>query len=147
MMEIWNRAQPLQGFIGGILIGASCALMLVLLGRIAGVSGLLARAMQLTLPRKHDTIAVFFILGLPLGALVIDQTHGPIEIIYPNGDLFLILAGLLVGFGARLGSGCTSGHGVCGISRLSPRSLLATIVFMVSGFITVALMRSVGLAS
>ena len=71
----------------------------------------------------------------------------PIEIIYPNEDLILILAGLLVGFGARLGSGCTSGHGVCGLSRLSLRSIFATGIFMLSGFATVALMRGLGLSS
>jgi len=147
MIEIWNRAQPLQGFTGGIMIGAACALMLILLGRIAGVSGLLARALQLTRPRTLDFLAIVFVLGIPLGALIIDQITGPIEVIYPNDDLILIFAGLLVGLGARLGSGCTSGHGVCGLSRLSTRSLLATAVFMLSGFATVAFLHSLGLSS
>ena len=127
------------------MIGAACALMLILLGRIAGVSGLLARALQLTRPRTLDFLAIVFVLGIPLGALIIDQITGPIEVIYPNDDLILIFAGLLVGFGARLGSGCTSGHGVCGLSRLSTRSLLATAVFMLSGFATVAFLHSLGL--
>lgn len=147
MIEIWNRAQPLQGLTGGMMIGAACALMLVLLGRIAGVSGLLARALKLTYPPALDLLALVFILGLPLGALFIDQIIGSVEVIYPNEDLILILAGLLVGFGARLGSGCTSGHGVCGLLRLSLRSIFATGIFMLSGFATVALMRSFGLSS
>lgn len=107
MIEIWNRAQPLQGFIGGAMIGAACALMLLLLGRIAGISGLLARACQLTRPPSLDLLAIVFILGLPLGAFIIDLIIKPVEVIYPNNDLILVLAGLLVGFGARLGSGCT----------------------------------------
>lgn len=147
MIEIWNRAQPLQGFIGGAMIGAACALMLLLLGRIAGISGLLARACQLTRPPSLDLLAIVFILGLPLGAFIIDLIIKPVEVIYPNNDLILVLAGLLVGFGARLGSGCTSGHGVCGVSRLSPRSLFATGIFMLSGIVTVAFMRKLGIAS
>ncbi len=147
MIEIWNRAQPLQGFIGGAMIGAACALMLLLLGRIAGVSGLLARACQLTRPPTLDLLAIAFIFGLPLGAFIIDLIIKPVEVIYPNNNLILVLAGLLVGFGARLGSGCTSGHGVCGVSRLSPRSLFATGIFMLSGIVTVAFMHKFGIAS
>ncbi|MGI9231650.1 MAG: YeeE/YedE family protein, partial [Methylocystis sp.] len=94
-----------------------------------------------------DLLALVFILGLPLGGLFINQIIGSVEVIYPNEDLILISAGLLVGFGARLGSGCTSGHGVCGLSRLSLRSIFATGIFMLSGFATVALMRSLGLSS
>ncbi len=147
MIEIWNRAQPLQGFIGGAMIGAACTLMLLLLGRIAGISGLLARACQLTRPPTFDLLAIAFIFGLPLGAFIIDLIIKPVEVIYPNNNLILVLAGLLVGFGARLGSGCTSGHGVCGVSRLSPRSLFATGIFMLSGIVTVAFMHKFGIAS
>ena len=84
-------------------------------------------------------------LGLPLGALIVGIVSGGVTAIYPASPVTLIIAGLLVGFGTRLGSGCTSGHGVCGLSRLSPRSMLATVVFMASGFATVGLMRAGGL--
>ncbi|MBN8810604.1 MAG: YeeE/YedE family protein [Sphingomonas sp.] len=87
-------------------------------------------------------IATAFILGLPLGALIV-SLRGAIDASFPGPSL-LVVAGLLVGFGTRLGSGCTSGHGVCGVSRLSLRSVLATALFMASGFATVAIMRLAG---
>jgi uncharacterized membrane protein YedE/YeeE len=106
---------PIEGLIGGALIGTAAAIMLLGLGRIAGVSGMAARATGIA-----DT-------GVPRGIAI----------------AFVI--GLLVGFGTRLGSGCTSGHGVCGMSRLSRRSIIATAMFMASGFVTVGLMRLGGL--
>lgn len=135
-------AQPVEGLIGGLMIGVAAAIMLLGLGRIAGVSGLAARAIGLADSGAPRGIATAFILGLPLGALTV-SLRGAIDASFPGPSL-LVVAGLLVGFGTRLGSGCTSGHGVCGVSRLSLRSVLATALFMASGFATVAIMRLAG---
>ncbi len=139
------EAMPLQGLAGGLMIGLSAAIMLLMLGRIAGVSGLAARATGLSASGAPRSIAVAFILGLPLGAWLISQAAGPVVTRFPDSPWPLLIGGLLVGYGTRLGSGCTSGHGVCGMSRLSPRSLAATALFMASGFVTVALLRMGGL--
>ena len=93
----------------------------------------------------YEAIAIAFVLGLPIGALLIDRLYAPVTGEFSSGLGTLIAAGLLVGYGTRLGSGCTSGHGVCGLSRLSRRSILATVLFMSSGFLTVGLMRLAGL--
>lgn len=132
---------PLQGLIGGLLIGLSAAIMLLGLGRIAGVSGLTARATGIADSGAPRGLAIAFVLGLPLGALAVTVVTGGVETQFPASALQLAVAGLLVGFGTRLGSGCTSGHGVCGMSRLSRRSIAATAIFMGSGFATVAAMR------
>ena len=124
MLAAFPHAMPLEGLIGGLMIGVAAAVMLLGLGRIAGVSGLAARATGIA-----DS-------GAP---------RGRIETRFPPSVISLVIGGLLVGYGTRLGSGCTSGHGVCGMSRLSPRSLIATAIFMASGFVTVALMRAGGL--
>lgn len=137
-------AAPLPGLIGGMLIGLAAALMLLGAGRIAGVSGIAARAFGLTdgsLPRAG---AWAFIAGLPLGALAVTSlTAAPAPTF--AGPVTLAIAGLIVGIGTRLGSGCTSGHGVCGMSRLSQRSLVATATFMVTGFATVAAMNALAI--
>ena len=145
MLPGFPDAMPLQGLAGGLLIGLSAAIMLLALGRIAGVSGLAARATGLTASGAPRGIAVAFILGLPLGALLISVISGGVQTTFPVSPWPLLIGGLLVGFGTRLGSGCTSGHGVCGMSRLSPRSLFATAMFMAAGFVTVALLRVGGL--
>ena len=145
MREVFVHAMPVQGLIGGLMIGTAAAIMLLGLGRIAGVSGLAARATGITTEGAPRTIATAFIIGLPLGAALIALTLGPVEARFEQGILTLVIGGLLVGFGTRLGSGCTSGHGVCGMSRLSPRSLVATAVFMMMGFATVAIMNAAGL--
>ena len=132
---------PVEGFIGGLLIGLAAAIMLLGLGRIAGVSGLAARATGIADTGAPRGIAVAFVIGLPLGAFLIATFAGGVATKFPVSIWPLIIGGLLVGFGTRLGSGCTSGHGVCGMSRLSPRSLVATALFMASGFVTVALLR------
>ena len=132
---------PVEGFIGGLLIGLAAAIMLLGLGRIAGVSGLAARATGIADTGAPRGIALAFVIGLPLGAFLIATLAGGVTTKFPVSIWPLIIGGLLVGFGTRLGSGCTSGHGVCGMSRLSPRSLVATALFMASGFITVALLR------
>lgn len=134
-------AQPVDGFGGGLLIGLAAAIMLLGLGRIAGVSGLAARATGIADSGPPRAVAIAFVLGLPLGSLLVGSLTGGVTVHYPPSYTVLIVGGLLVGFGTRLGSGCTSGHGVCGLSRLSPRSIVATALFMVSGFATVALMR------
>ena len=134
-------AAPLPGLIGGLMIGLAAAIMLLGAGRIAGVSGIAARAFGLaesSLPRAG---AWAFVIGLPLGALLVtSQTATPAPAFAGTGTL--VIAGLIVGIGTRLGSGCTSGHGVCGMSRLSQRSLVATATFMITGFATVALMNA-----
>lgn len=138
-------AQPFEGFVGGVMIGTAAAIMLLGLGRIAGVSGLAARAAGIADSGAPRSVAVAFVAGLPLGALILAMLAGTVETHFPASAAPLIIGGLLVGFGTRLGSGCTSGHGVCGISRLSPRSLLATALFMGSGFATVGVMRAGGM--
>ena len=145
MIAAFPNAMPVQGLIGGLMIGLAAAIMLLGLGRIAGISGLAARAMGLADTGAPRSVAIAFVVGLPLGALIVSQTTGGIAVSFPASPLPLIIGGLLVGYGTRLGSGCTSGHGVCGLSRLSPRSTLATVVFMASGFATVAALRVGGL--
>jgi len=144
MIAAFPHAMPLEGFTGGLLIGLAAAIMLIGLGRIAGVSGLAARASGLADAGAPQAVALAFVLGLPLGALVIAVLCGGVKTSFPASIWPLVLGGLLVGYGTRLGSGCTSGHGVCGLSRLSPRSMLATGLFMGSGFVTVGLLRAGG---
>jgi uncharacterized protein len=136
-------AAPLAGLGGGVLIGVAAALMLLGAGRIAGVSGIAARAFGLASSSMPRSGAWAFLIGLPLGALVVARMTGAAA---PNfaGPVTLVIAGLIVGIGTRLGSGCTSGHGVCGMSRLSQRSLVATATFMATGFATVAAMNALG---
>ncbi len=129
---------------GGLLIGLAAAIMLLGLGRIAGVSGMAARATGIADSGAPRNVAIAFVVGLPLGALLIAQTVGAVNVSFPASIWPLIIGGLLVGYGTRLGSGCTSGHGVCGLSRLSPRSMVATGMFMASGFVTVGLLRAGG---
>lgn len=142
-LPVFPYAQPLHGLAGGILIGLASALMLIGAGRIAGVSGIAARATGIGSGSMSLSSAWTFLAGLPLGAaaaalaLGVRQTHfAPLPT--------LVVAGLLVGFGTRLGSGCTSGHGVCGVSRLSQRSLVATATFMAAGIVTVLALRLTG---
>ncbi|WP_373474101.1 YeeE/YedE family protein [Sphingorhabdus lacus] len=145
MISAFPNAMPVEGFIGGVLIGLAAATMLLGLGRIAGVSGMAARATGIADSGAPRNIAIAFIIGLPLGAFLVSRLFGEVHVSFPTSLLPLIAGGLLVGFGTRLGSGCTSGHGVCGLSRLSPRSMVATALFMASGFATVAAMRFGGL--
>lgn len=144
MLAAFPHAMPLEGLIGGLMIGVAAAVMLLGLGRIAGVSGLAARATGIADGGTPRGIAIAFVVGLPLGALIISTILGGVETRFPSSIIPLVIGGLLVGYGTRLGSGCTSGHGVCGMSRLSPRSLIATAIFIGSGFVTVALMRAGG---
>ncbi|NPD70082.1 YeeE/YedE family protein [Lichenicola cladoniae] len=138
---------PLQGLIGGAMIGLASALMLLGLGRIAGVSGMAARASGLAADGAPWSWAMAFVVGLPLGAALIAAIVGPVETHLPGSPAILAVGGLVVGFGTRLGNGCTSGHGVCGVSRRSLRSIVATAVFMIAGIATVALMHLLGVAA
>lgn len=144
MLTMFPEAQPVEGLIGGLLIGVSSALMLLGAGRIAGISGLASRAIGLSRTGTPWSMAALFIAGLLLGAFLFQALTGPIEAHYAPSALAVIAAGLLTGFGTRLGSGCTSGHGVCGMSRLSPRSLIATVTFIASGMATVAIVNALG---
>ena len=129
--------------IGGILIGLSASLLLLLKGRVFGVSGILAGVIC---PKPNDTSwRVAALLGLISAGLLLNF-FSPALLVGQTSDsnLRYVLAGLLVGFGTQLGSGCTSGHGVCGISRLSPRSIIATLTFILVGMLMVAVIRSVG---
>ena len=137
------EAAPLQGLIGGVLIGTAAALMLLGAGRIAGVSGILARGTGIAEGDMAQTSAWAFLVGLPLGAWATRLTTDWEPAVFANWPV-LIGAGLLVGFGTRMGSGCTSGHGVCGVSRLSPRSIVATATFLGSGIATVLVMSLIG---
>ena len=143
-LDAFPDAAPMAGLAGGILIGLAAALMLLGLGRIAGISGLAARATGISAGGMDRGGAIAFIVGLPLGALVVSLLTGGLEASFAD-PVTLAVAGLLVGVGTRLGSGCTSGHGVCGVSRLSRRSLIATITFMAAGIGTVAAMNALGL--
>lgn len=137
----WYAFTPWSALAGGVMIGLAAGAFVLLNGRIAGISGIVGGLLR---PAPGDTLwRVAFIGGMiaaPLLWQMFDRLPGiRIEAGYP----LLIVAGLLVGFSTRLGAGCTSGHGVCGISRLSPRSLLATGCFMATGFATVFLARHV----
>lgn len=139
MLLAFPEAQPAEGLAGGVLIGLGAAFMLLGAGRIAGVSGILARATRLGAGNMAMTSAWAFLAGLPLGALIIAMTTDWRPASFPGWPM-LVAAGLLVGFGTRLGSGCTSGHGVCGVSRLSQRSIVATVTFIAAGIATVFLL-------
>lgn len=142
-LTAFPHAQPLEGLVGGLLIGLAAAMMLLGAGRIAGVSGITARAVGIGTGDMSLTSAWGFLAGLPIGAAMIALISGwPVPQFAPWPAL--IIAGLLVGFGTRLGSGCTSGHGVCGVSRLSQRSLVGSAVFIGSGVATVWLMARFG---
>lgn len=138
MQQEWINA-----LLGGVIIGISVSLMLLWNGRVTGISGIINGALA---PVKGDTIwRVLFIGGLFLGGLTLNILNPQVfgEAV-TEGWGTTIIAGLLVGFGTIMGSGCTSGHGVCGISRLSVRSIVATIAFIGAGVLAVALFRNLG---
>lgn len=132
---------PLAAIVGGLLIGSAAALLLLLSGRIAGVSGMTAVATRIGSGGTSSGQASAFLLGLPLGAAFIASFVRRPDVVVTGSIPLLIVAGLLVGFGTRLGNGCTSGHGVCGIARMSPRSAAATAIFIASAASTVFLVR------
>jgi len=131
---------PLSGAIGGTLIGCGIAVLLLANDRVAGISGILGQALWPS-PGEARPWRVAFLLGLPLGAGLTTLVTGALRVEIGAPPLVLITAGLLVGFGTRLANGCTSGHGVCGVSRGARRSIAATMCFMASGAITVFLMQ------
>lgn len=137
----WVHFSPVSATGGGLLIGLSASLLWLGLGRIAGISGIVGGAfgakgsdLDWRLAFVIGLIVAPIVYGLAIGAPLVQITTRP-EIVLSSG--------LLVGFGTQLGSGCTSGHGVCGIARLSPRSMIATLLFMASGFVTTYLLRHV----
>jgi uncharacterized membrane protein YedE/YeeE len=130
---------PYSAMLGGALLGVSACLLLFALGRIAGISGIVA---GLLAPVEGDrSWRVAFVLGLVGGCLLVSWSGFDARPIIAASAPELVLAGLLVGIGTRLGNGCTSGHGICGLARLSPRSLAATATFMAAGAATVFVMR------
>lgn len=132
---------PIASGLGGMMIGAASALLLALNGRIAGISGILGGLLG-GAPPDDRRWRMLFVGGLLLGGLLLGLVlPSAFETNPPVSWTALVLGGLVVGFGTRLGSGCTSGHGVCGMSRMSPRSLVATAVFMTTGFTTVFVVR------
>lgn len=139
---------PLSSFAGGVLIGLSAVVLMLLNGRIAGVSGITAGLLTLSGPVRDMGWRLAFICGLVVGPLLpmFLQGNRP-EITFVAALPVTAVAGLLVGFGTVIGNGCTSGHGVCGIARLSPRSLVATAVFLGAGMVTVFVARHVMMGS
>ncbi|MBC7610769.1 MAG: YeeE/YedE family protein [Polaromonas sp.] len=135
----WNAFTPWSALAGGMLIGLATVMFALLNGRIAGISGVLGGLMN---PARGDIAwRAAFIGGIVVAPLAYGLFAALPTIRIDAGYGLLIAAGLLVGVGTRYGSGCTSGHGVCGLSRLSPRSLVATLAFMGAGFVTVFVMR------
>jgi uncharacterized protein len=133
---------PYSALAGGVLIGLAASLLLIGYGRIAGISGIAA---NLLLGKPGDRAwRGAFLMGLLLAGAIIAKLAPDTLGSSPRSLVTVAAAGLLVGVGTRLGSGCTSGHGVCGLSRLSPRSLVATLAFMLSGAVTVTLLRWFG---
>ena len=140
------KAEWIYALSGGLLIGLSVSLMLLWNGRVTGISGILY---GLLTPKKNDiSWRLSFVLGLVTGGFFLSMTTIVSAVQFPKDIHWTIpVAGLLVGFGTVLGSGCTSGHGVCGISRLSLRSILATVLFISAGILTVYVMRLGGFLS
>jgi uncharacterized protein len=135
----WQHFTPGTSFAGGLLIGLAAAMLVLLNGRIAGISGIVGGL----LARKEGDIGwrVAFVAGLLVSPAILALVRRPVFPHIEAGWITLIVAGLLVGIGTSYASGCTSGHGVCGLSRLSPRSLVATLAFMAAGMTTVFLTR------
>jgi len=131
---------PLSGALGGLLIGLSVTMMMLFLGRITGISGIFG---GLLLPKEGDTSwRALFISGLVVGGVLLSFSYP--KAMSPSlqpSMVLLVLSGILVGFGTRMGSGCTSGHGICGIARFSIRSLVATLSFLGTGMLTVYIMK------
>jgi uncharacterized membrane protein YedE/YeeE len=135
----WTNFTPWASLAGGLLIGLSAVLLVAFNGRIAGISGILGG--MLSLPKGDIAWRLAFLLGLVAAPLVLGLAAPLPAVQVDAGTGTLVVAGLLVGLGTRYGAGCTSGHGVCGLSRRSPRSLAATAAFMLAGFATVYVVR------
>ena len=134
---------PLSASIGGIIIGCAVVLFFYTTGRLAGISGIFANAIFNKINRSSN---LFFLLGLFLGPLgYYFFSNATIHFEITNSYILVIIAGIFVGLGTRMGGGCTSGHGICGISRFAIRSIIATISFIFTGFITVFILQYFGL--
>jgi uncharacterized protein len=135
----WNHFTPWPSLAGGVMLGTASALFILLSGRLLGISGIMGGLLS---PRAGDSSwRISFLAGLLVAPTVWSLFAAPHEFRIEASGSVLLAAGLLVGWGTRYGSGCTSGHGVCGLSRLSPRSLAATLAFMLAGFATVFVVR------
>ena len=139
----WSSFTPFASLFGGVLIGLSAVFLMLINGRIAGVSGLVSRILVYKNINKNLWVFVFFV-GLLIGPIFYSLLVGPIKSNSVVDAPWLILAGLLVGFGTFVGNGCTSGHGICGLSRFSIRSLVAVTTFVFSGVLTVYILRLLG---
>ncbi len=132
----------LEPLLGGVLIGLSAAFMLLFNGRVTGISGIVGGLWSIH--RHREWWRAFFVGGLVMGTIIYTLIHGTPAYVIDAGYPLVIVGGLLVGYGTRLGSGCTSGHGVCGIGRLSIRSIAATMIFMATAILTVWIRRQLG---
>ena len=138
----WLNFTPFSSFFGGLLIGSASVLLMLTNGRIAGVSGLLSKV--LINETTNKLWVLLFFVGLVIGPVFYSTWIGPIQSNQIAGTPWLILAGLFVGFGTFVGNGCTSGHGICGLSRFSKRSLIAVLTFVLSGAFTVYSLKLFG---
>lgn len=135
----WQVFTPIS-LVGGLMLGVATVILLLGIGRIAGISGIFSSLLK---PKRVEMWQVLFIAGLVISPLLYALVK-PLPVLEISTSIpLLIVAGLLVGFGTRLGSGCTSGHGICGNARLSPRSMAATVTFMLFGIVTVYLGRHI----
>jgi uncharacterized membrane protein YedE/YeeE len=136
----WLSFTPIPSLLGGMMLGLAATLYVLLHGRILGISGIVS---GLVYPKKEDwSWRLAFIIGLLTAPFLAALFFGILPVIEVDANwLTVVIAGLLVGFGVQHGSGCTSGHGICGLSRLSPRSLVATLSFMTAGFLAVFIIR------
>ena len=125
----------IQSLVGGVLIGIAVSILLLFNGKVLGVSGILGEL--LNRPLSKNNWRLFFVIGLLISPFIYNIFYQLPTIEMTSNNLLIIVGGLLVGLGSRLGSGCTSGHGVCGVARLSVRSLIATMTFIFFGFLTV----------
>ncbi len=133
--------EPISALVGGLLIGLAASLLLLANGRLAGISGILGRT--LALESGQLSWRILFLLGLPIGAGLVGIIQGGLVTDVRASIPTLVVAGVLVGFGTQLGNGCTSGHGVCGVSRGSRRSIAATCTFMITAAAVVFMVRHV----
>lgn len=136
----WTHFTPWPALAGGLLIGLAAALFINLNGRVMGASNIIAGLIP---PRSDAALRASLIAGLLAAPLLLSLVYRAAPPVFDANTLTLVIAGLLVGFGTRLGSGCTSGHGICGISRLSLRSIGATVLFMLAGIATVFVVRHI----
>ena len=137
----WTSFTPWSALIGGVIIGLAAAMLALLNGRVAGISGIIGGLLRPSFPDL--TWRAAFVAGLVIAPMLYAMVATLPPIVIESGYAVIVIAGLLVGIGTRYGAGCTSGHGVCGLSRFSLRSVVATGVFMLAGFATVYVVRHV----